>query len=168
VTYDEHGGFFDHVSPPALRTDPPAGASYPGFETLGVRVPAFVISPFVNPKTVFNGRLDHTSILKFIGQKFGKGGSYSDVVDKRAVGSVLDVLDASVSGRDVATAPSLDPYLQRQVKPAGFTPGTAPATPIQHCFQAALDAIRTHPDKPPGKFDELLRKFPARTTVAES
>ena len=41
VTYDEHGGFFDHVSPPALRTDPPAGALYKGFETLGVRVPAF-------------------------------------------------------------------------------------------------------------------------------
>jgi phospholipase C len=35
VTYDEHGGFFDHVSPPALRTDPPPGALYQrAFETL--------------------------------------------------------------------------------------------------------------------------------------
>ena len=40
VTYDEHGGFFDHVSPPAIRTDPPPGINYPGFDTLGVRVPA--------------------------------------------------------------------------------------------------------------------------------
>jgi phospholipase C len=36
VTYDEHGGFFDHVSPPALRPDPPPGARYQnGFDTLG-------------------------------------------------------------------------------------------------------------------------------------
>lgn len=169
VTYDEHGGFFDHVSPPALRTDPPAGALYQaGFDTLGVRVPAFVISPFVNPKTVFNGLLDHTSILKFIGQKFGKDGSYSEAVDKRAVGSVLDVLNLSDAGREAVAAPSLDPYLQRQAKPAGFTPGTAPETPIQHCFQTALDTIRAHPAKQPGKFDELLGTFPARSTVAGS
>jgi phospholipase C len=113
VTYDEHGGFFDHVSPPALQTDPPAGALYQrGFETLGVRVPAFVISPLVNSKTVFNDRLDHTSILKLIGQKFGKNGSYSDLVDKRPVGSVWDVLNSPDSQRAAPAIPSLDPYLQ--------------------------------------------------------
>ena len=54
VTYDEHGGFFDHVSPPALRTDPPLGVAYKrGFDTLGVRVPGFVISPFVKPEDGF-------------------------------------------------------------------------------------------------------------------
>src|SRR6202521_390915 len=166
VTYDEHGGFFDHVSPPALRTDPPAGGLYQrGFETLGVRVPAFVISPFVNPKTVFNGRLDHTSILKFIGQKFGKNGSYSDLVDKRAVGSVSDVLNAPASQRAAPGIPSLDPYLQKEPASAGFVPGTVPDTPIQQGFQEALDTIRTHPDKPVGKFDHLLTKFPPRFPV---
>jgi phospholipase C len=167
VTYDEHGGFFDHVSPPVLRTDPPAGALYQrGFETLGVRVLAFVISPFVNPKTVFKERLDHTSILKFIGQKFGKNGSYSDLVDKRAVGSVRDVLNASDPQRPAPGIPSLDPYLEKQPASAGFVPGTAPDTPIQHGFQDALDTIRTHPDKPVGKFDHLLRAFPPRFPVA--
>jgi phospholipase C len=164
VTYDEHGGFFDHVSPPALRTDPAVGALYQnGFGTLGVRVPAFVISPFVTAKTVFNKCLDHTSILKFIGQRFGKNGSYSDLVDKRAVGSVLDVLNAPSSQRTAPAIPSLDPYLSKQPAPAGFIPGTAPDTAIQQGFQQALDTIRTHPDKPAGKFEDLLKEFPPRS-----
>jgi phospholipase C len=165
VTYDEHGGFFDHVSPPAIRTDLPPGAhSRNGFETLGVRVPAFLISPFVKPQTVFNPLLDHTSILKFIGQKFGKTGSYSDLVDKRAVGSVLDVLDEK-NTRSAPGIPSLNPYLAKQASPAGFLPGTAPDTPMQMGFQHGLDTIRTHPDRPAGKFDSLLAVFPPHLKV---
>jgi len=167
VTYDEHGGFFDHVSPPALHTAPPTGALYQkGFDTLGVRVPAFVISPFVEPKAVFKERLDHTSILKFIGQKFGKNGSYSDLVANREVGSVLDVLHAPTSERPAPGIPSLNPYLQKQPAAAGFVPGTLPETPIQQGFQDALDTIRTHPDKPAGKFDHLLVRFPPQSRVA--
>jgi phospholipase C len=168
VTYDEHGGFFDHVSPPTLRTDPPAGAPYKsGFETLGVRVPGFVISPFVTPKTVFNQVLDHTSILKFIGQKFGKGGRYSDLVDKRPVGSVLDVLNNS-NPLPAPPIPSLVPYLQKQPAIAGFTPGTVPTAPIPQGFQIALDHIRTHPNNTNGKFDELLAKFPPQPGILPS
>ena len=86
VNYDEHGGFFDHVSPPALRTDAPSDTlDNHGFTNLGVRVPGLVISPFVAPKTVYNGNLDHTSVLKFIGQKFGKGEAYSQTVAERNV-----------------------------------------------------------------------------------
>jgi phospholipase C len=164
VTYDEHGGFFDHVSPPALRTDPPTGAHYQrAFETLGVRVPAFVISPFVKPKTVFNSRLDHTSILKFIGQKFGPQGRYSDLVDKRNVGSVVDVLNALDSHRAAPAIRSLVAYLAKEPPSAGFVPGTAPGTPNEKCFQDALDAIRAHPAKPAHKFADLLAKFPQRS-----
>lgn len=160
VTYDEHGGFFDHVSPPALRTTPPQGASYTqAFETLGVRVPAFVISPFVQPGSVCHEQLDHTSILKFIGQKFGQAGSYSDGVSQRDVGSVLDMLSVSTP-RPAPAIPSLVPYLQKQPPQAGFTPGTLPDTTVQKSFQNALDAIRTHPQKPVGKFDDLLAQFP--------
>ena len=166
VTYDEHGGFFDHVSPPALRTDPPQGAPYKrGFDTLGVRVPSFVISPFVTPKTVFKQLLDHTSILKFIGQKFGNGGSYSNLVDQRAVGSVLDVLNRS-NPQPAPAIPSLVPYLQKQPAIAGFTPGTVPTAPIPQGFQIALDDIRTHPQNTQGKFDDLLAQFPPRIEIA--
>lgn len=95
ISYDEHGSIFDHVEPPALRTLPPPGASYTAFETLGVRVPGIVVSPFVQPGSVFHDLFDHTSVLKFLGEKFG-GGTYSNFVDPRAVGSVSAVLDATL------------------------------------------------------------------------
>jgi phospholipase C len=94
VTYDEHGGYFDHVSPLSVGTPLPHGASYDRpFFTTGIRVPAFVISPFVTSGSVSSVNLDHTSILKFLGRKFG-GGQYQPWVDDRTgVGSVDDVLD---------------------------------------------------------------------------
>jgi phospholipase C len=161
VDYDEHGGFFDHVSPPSVRTDPPPGANYTaGFETLGVRVPAFVLSPFVTPKHVFNGVLDHTSVLKFIAQKFGNGNPYSDVVEQRPVGSVLDVLDLQAPRTDIPSAPPLIDYLAKQTLAAGYVPGTQPASPISQGFKQALDTIRTHPANTSGKFSDLMAQFP--------
>jgi len=69
VTYDEHGGFYDHVVPPA--TIPPDDRRDDGFafNQLGVRVPALLISPWVGArveKTVF----DHTSLLKYLVDKW--------------------------------------------------------------------------------------------------
>src|SRR5262249_52425507 len=50
VTYDEHGGFFDHVPPLPIPYAPPPGASFTApFDSTGVRVPAMVISPMVGP-----------------------------------------------------------------------------------------------------------------------
>ncbi len=165
VIYDEHGGFFDHVSPPAIRTDPPTGISYRGFETLGVRVPAFIISPFVKPKTVFNRILDHTSILKFIGRKFGDGEGYSELVDKRPVGNVSDILNEP-NLRSAVAVPSLTQYLEKQTPSVGYIPGTAPNTPNKNAFKKALDAIEDHPDRPNGKFDHLLASFSTKTEAA--
>lgn len=80
------------MRPASIQTDAPPGASYPAFETTGVRVPAIVVSPFVIPGYVHEGLMDHTSILKFVGEKFGDG-QYSPAVDFRTVGSVSDVLE---------------------------------------------------------------------------
>lgn len=59
VIYDEHGGFYDHVTPPAS----PAPEAAP-FDRLGVRVPAFVISPWAPRGVPFHGELDHTCIAR--------------------------------------------------------------------------------------------------------
>ncbi len=70
VTYDEHGGFYDHVPPPAA-----AGES-PEFRRLGVRVPALIVSPLTAAGSTSTGLLgrdvhfDHTSIIKTILARF--------------------------------------------------------------------------------------------------
>jgi phospholipase C len=66
VTYDEHGGFYDHVLPPAAQDDRPA------FRRYGVRVPALVVSPFTKRASVSNLLYDHTSIIKTILLRFCK------------------------------------------------------------------------------------------------
>ncbi len=69
ITYDEHGGFFDHVPPPGT---PPSGITgidpiHPdGPSFMGVRVPAFLVSSYVSPHSVSHAVFDHTSILKSI------------------------------------------------------------------------------------------------------
>ncbi len=78
VTYDEHGGFFDHVPP----LDIPATVSDHQFATSGLRVPALLISPYA-PRAVFNRNLDHTSILQFLADRFTRGHGYSDAVNSR-------------------------------------------------------------------------------------
>ena len=69
ITYDEHGGFYDHVPPPGT----PKGVQQTfapliegGPTHLGVRVPTFVVSPHVEAHQVNRTIFDHTSILKTI------------------------------------------------------------------------------------------------------
>jgi phospholipase C len=68
ITWDEHGGFYDHVAPPAAvapgDTSPGQGLNVNGFtfEQYGVRVPAVVVSPLI-PRNVIDHRVyDHASI----------------------------------------------------------------------------------------------------------
>jgi hypothetical protein len=76
ITYDEHGGFYDHVLPPgtAPGSSPPAAGGpaddIPNLRRYGVRVPAFVISPWVPKGFVSKDIYDHTSLLSTILRRF--------------------------------------------------------------------------------------------------
>jgi len=79
VLYDEHGGFFDHVdpreSPYRAKAVPPDSHVTPEgftFNLLGLRVPAFLISPWLDPG-VLHGIYDHTSMLKYLTVKWSLG-----------------------------------------------------------------------------------------------
>jgi phospholipase C len=66
ITYDEHGGLYDHVPPPATVNpgDRPLDATMFNFQRLGVRVPAVLVSPFIPPGTIIHDKIfDHTSII---------------------------------------------------------------------------------------------------------
>jgi phospholipase C len=69
VVYDEHGGTYDHVPPPACTPDgfvaQPKATGTPDpfhFDRLGVRVPAVLISPWIASGTVINETFEHASI----------------------------------------------------------------------------------------------------------
>jgi phospholipase C len=166
ITYDENGGFYDHVSPPAVVTDPPPGANYQRFETLGVRVPAVIVSPYVRAGTVSNTLFDHTSILKLLGSLFGGQYGYEHPVNARPVGNAIDVLN-NPGGRPAPRMPRASAgnafAAREELAPAGGrVPGTLPSDDLEISFQMALDEIRKTGD-PEGKFSDLLAAFPPLT-----
>ena len=82
VTWDENGGFFDHVAPPVappgtrgewltMSTLPKDADGIRGPIGLGFRVPMLVVSPFSRGGLVCSDVLDHTSTLRFLERRFG-------------------------------------------------------------------------------------------------
>jgi phospholipase C len=65
ITFDEWGGFFEHVPPPA------APDVDPRFTQRGFRIPCLLISPFAHRGKVAHGVYDHTSILKLVEWRWG-------------------------------------------------------------------------------------------------
>jgi phospholipase C len=65
ITFDEWGGFFEHVPPPV------APDVDPRFTQRGFRIPCLLISPFARRGTVAHGVYDHTSILKLAEWRWG-------------------------------------------------------------------------------------------------
>jgi phospholipase C len=148
VTYDENGGFFDHVSPLAVTTNPPMGSNYPPFLSTGPRVPGIIISPFVEPGSVYHENLDHTSILKLLGEKFNNG-SYSPEVDKRTLDNLANVITRSTPRTDMPMAAGI-----------GQTPDKPAAEPTPLAFKDAItDAKYVNPVATMNKFPELFTHF---------
>jgi phospholipase C len=82
ITWDENGGFFDHVAPPVAPKGtkgeyltvsplPPAANGIAGPIGLGFRVPMIVVSPFTRGGLVCSDTFDHTSMLRFLETRFG-------------------------------------------------------------------------------------------------
>jgi phospholipase C len=112
ITYDEHGGCYDHVVPPAAPVPDDLRSDGFDFGTFGVRVPAVIISPHVRAGSVIrpagDKRFDHTSIIATLRALFGIG-----PLTKRdaAAPSLLEGLEDQVSNNGPAsiTAPAVAP-----------------------------------------------------------
>ena len=95
ITYDEHGGFFDHVPPPAA-IPPDAHREEWTFDRLGVRVPALLVSPWVG-RRVEHTPFDHTSLLKYLADKW----SFEPLGARTAAASsIATALDQAVARTD--------------------------------------------------------------------
>jgi phospholipase C len=80
ILYDEHGGFYDHGLPPATTNPDGKTSSDPpfDFERAGLRVPAVLVSPFIQRGTVDSTVYDHTSIPATLKRLFDLGKFLTD------------------------------------------------------------------------------------------
>jgi phospholipase C len=160
ICYDEHGGFFDHVSPPLITTSPPPSASYPAFMSLGPRTPAFVLSPFVKAGACVSNTFDHTSVLKFIGSRFGNG-SYSAEVDERPVENLSAALSFDTPITVPAPAPAMDDYLAKRPPSNPYVVTVpVPETELQQAFRDGTSEMKRQGGETHPTFGPLLEQVP--------
>lgn len=111
-TYDEHGGYYDHVPPPAaIPPDdiPPAlkpGDPPGGYDMYGPRVPAIVASPYSRPGGVTDVVHDHTSILATIEHKWNLPALTDRDANAETVMDFLDLSNAALLHPPTIQAPS--------------------------------------------------------------
>jgi phospholipase C len=164
ITYDEHGGCYDHVPPPDGAIAPDA---YRGdvdnlnfdFSRYGVRVPALLISPLIEAGTVFrasSGVIDHTSVLKTLQARWPKIKSLA----KRdaAAPDLGDVLTRSTPRTD-------DPVADNQVTPPSprvVVPNASLPSKLQKMQAGRVASLPVRNEQ--GTFDH---EQPVMTTAAE-
>jgi phospholipase C len=139
ITYDEHGGCYDHVPPPwgAVPPDSSAGEFGFGFNRFGVRVPAVLVSPLIAPGTVYRAPgsetggtpLDHTSILRTVEQRWNLPALTARDAAAPAFGDVLTL-----------TAPRTDDVLAGVAVPVASGPGPAAGT-VSHLEAIAAELV---------------------------
>ena len=105
INWDEHGGFFDHVIPPAVEDDTVVKGTGPNLKNLGFRVPAMVVSPFAPKQIVSDGPYEHCSVLKMIEWRWDL--EPMTLRDEKA-NNLADALDFT-KRRDPISLPKVEP-----------------------------------------------------------
>jgi phospholipase C len=124
VTYDENGGFFDHVppvtAPPGTPgeyvtapTVPDAGAAggISGPIGLGFRVPMLLLSPFTRGGFVASDLFDHTSILRFLETRFGAEVPNLSAWRRATVGDLTSAFNFAAPDTSIPSLPSTLPAI---------------------------------------------------------
>jgi phospholipase C len=143
ITYDENGGFYDHVPPPTTTDDTEAKFGIPGFEQMGFRVPAMVIGPYVKQGYVSSVVYDHTSALKHLQNTFDL-----ETLNPRmnAANDLMDCIDLDRLARGDWAPPAAIPMVDRYAFP----------TTDQRCTSSGgfrqLDPISEYANLHPGAF----------------
>jgi phospholipase C len=157
ITWDEHGGFFDHAIPPAA---PAPGDTVPGskynqfgftFQQYGPRVPALVISPLCPGNLIDHRLYDHTSILATLERLFGM----NPLTRRDASANRLDSLIRLTTPRDTpeTTPPPAGVSRAEETVDQGNLPG------VLH--SALLQDLQS---SPPEQRQTILDRFSSITT----
>ncbi|MDH6139189.1 MULTISPECIES: alkaline phosphatase family protein [Kitasatospora] len=189
ITYDEHGGFYDHVPPPTAVPpgdviDPENNAHGFRFDRQGVRVPAVVVSPWVpdlrspgvpgqNCNLVDHTQYDHGSLLATVEQLFGlepltqrdrHANTFAHLLSARAPRPAPRTLpDPAESGFRLDDSGPGDDRLAAAADPAV---AERPLTATMRGFveTAAILHARLHPDQ----HEQVRQRIGAITTVGEA
>jgi phospholipase C len=133
ITYDEHGGNYDHVPPPtgAIPPDGVIGPSGFDFTRFGVRVPAVLASPLIPEGTLLHSPsdgppFDHTSIIATLRARFGIGALGNRDAAAPDLGSILTLQTPRADDPLTAIKPptAADPVLQAGSPPVGAAPSS--------------------------------------------
>jgi phospholipase C len=160
ITYDEHGGCYDHVPPPAA-TPPDGCISQPDhfrFDAYGVRVPAVIVSPWIPPGSKIRNPqggdgtgtpFDHTSIIRTVRDLFLGGGGQLTARDEAAPSLVgaLSLPDATNLG-----PPTLTPSTTQATLAQVSTLASGPPNGIQAALAAASHNL---PANAPASIEDL-------------
>jgi hypothetical protein len=140
ITYDEHGGFFDHVAPPEIheveRNKDVHNRPTDRFTRRGPRVPAFVVSPWVKPRVVHD-RMDHCSILKFLCEWLGIP-KWTDRIASPRIASLDVVFESKLDKRPPKPCPLPPPPTP---KPRSTPADAEPEPDLGPWLSAINDAI---------------------------
>ena len=166
ITYDEHGGCYDHIptpwgaATPDDKSDPGKEGFY--FKRFGVRVPTVLVSPFIEPGTVFRRPqgftpYDHTSILatardwlnldmgKLSSQRVAKAPNLDSILTRRTPRSDIPVIKQSIACTtqtqcELPDTPLHD--LQKSIV-GGVARYRTHKGPIRRAIKDVLDEVKT-------------------------
>jgi phospholipase C len=166
ITFDEHGGTYDHVPPPLVP--PPAPGARPGqlgfgFDRSGVRVPAIAISPWIPERTVVTSEYRHTSVIATLRRRWGLG---DPLTGRDAVAADIAPLLSLEAPRDPQNWPEV---AARPVPPYGgaIPAPDAAAAGLCHSALHACIAFAAHRGKPSPQLsqDENLSRAAALALI---
>jgi phospholipase C len=102
ILFDEHGGFYDHVAPPPAVPPDHHDEEY-SFDRYGVRVPAILVSPYIGNGT-YSEVLDHTSLLKYLQDKWSLGDLGARTASARTFEPILETMPRADGPAHLSTA----------------------------------------------------------------
>jgi phospholipase C len=177
ILYDEHGGFYDELPPPTgvappgdkvmnekkadKRPKPPFG-----FDRLGVRVPAVVVSPWVTPKSVSHTVYDHASVIRTVFEIFGLEGHLTERDRKAASLGALIGSTAQTPIPEELPMPEPEHEMTSEAEAPSDAEGPPPpsldgfvriAAQVHH----ALQVHQAAPDRTPQELHEMIAKADA-------
>jgi len=151
ITFDEHGGGYDHIPPPsatppnAAGPDNGTGQEGFGFDRLGVRVPMVMVSAYIAENTIINTEMHHCSFVQTMAQKWGLQPSLGPRQDTappftEVFGPILRDLKTWPDWKTYpGPASTLDESVRSQVDP-----GSEPLNDLQKSIIEAISKFYAH------------------------